>query len=76
MEQQSEFAVTARSLRTVDDACAIAGIEYDVLRLSAARLGVLFLDLLVRGIDHKYVGTLGWQGAILSTAPKERSRAK
>ena len=71
MKRRSTNLLTPRSHRSLANACRIAGIAYDPHAMQVVDLGVLFLSLLVAGIDHTYVGCPGWWDAIFRDAPAE-----
>ena len=71
MKKGSTNLLTPRSRRSLTNACRIAGIPYDPHAIKVVDLGVLFLNLLVAGIDHTYVGCPGWWDAIFRDAPTE-----
>jgi len=71
MQQET---ITPCSRRSLSRACTVAGFEYEPENLDGVPgLGQLFLWLLILGVDHEYVGSNAWFGAIYSGAPAEPS---
>lgn len=60
-----------RSRRSLASACRRAGIAYDPHVIDATGLGLIFLDLLIAGVDHEYVGEPAWYSAMVLGAPAE-----
>jgi hypothetical protein len=57
--------IITRSHRTIFAAAARAGIP---LPMRTAEVGECFLQLLVAGVDHEFVGSKEWMTAILNDA--------
>lgn len=70
-EEGGRRKVRSHSRRSLAEACRRAGIDCDPHAIDEAGLGLIFLELLVRGIDHEWVGTKGWRQGMLHGAPPE-----
>lgn len=68
-----QTGITTRSRRSLSRACRLAGVPYDPHAMDVDAFGVLFLELLVAGVDHVHVGRAGWLDAMMGGAPKERT---
>jgi hypothetical protein len=65
--------VRSGSRRSLERAEAKAGLP-PLEHIEPAQLGVRFLELLVAGVDHVYVGRAAWYDTILHGAPTEGHR--
>lgn len=63
--------IESRSRRSLRAACSKLGVPVPE---SPEALGELFLQLLIEGHDHRYVGAPVWFSSILDSAPRAETR--